>query len=57
MKHFKIFFRENQCCGAGASRSRGFLAGAEADLKLELWQVKTKRFEDVGILYPVHIIV
>ena len=26
----------HQCCGAGAGRSRGFLAGAGADLKFEL---------------------
>ena len=25
-----------QCCGAGAGRSRGFLAGTRADLKFEL---------------------
>ena len=25
-----------QCCGAGAGRSRGFLAGVGADLKFEL---------------------
>ena len=26
----------HQCCGAGAGRSRGFLAGARADLKFKL---------------------
>ena len=33
---FKLFFRFYQCCGAGVGRSRGFLAGAGADLKFEL---------------------
>ena len=34
----KISFLINyeQCCEAGAGRSRGFLAGAGADLKFEL---------------------